>query len=186
MISECGMGEKWRQPKGVSALLDSTLLRLMSQVSIIKVLKHPFTSLKKMVAEPASAETAAALGVPIPYLNPHALSVSLPTWDSNVRWASGDPLIIQAMSTGYPRFFIHRTIQKVGSVMPIPCLRWPNSIAFLARLLLSRENRNPKRTLHAFPYCPHGQCLLFVHVELYRSRRRPHGHQSSRSDPPRS
>jgi cystathionine gamma-synthase len=53
------------------------------------------------------------LGVSIPSDQPHALSVSLPTWKQVVGWASGDLAVIDQMATGYPRFFIHRTIQKV-------------------------------------------------------------------------
>jgi cystathionine gamma-synthase len=53
------------------------------------------------------------LGDSIPFKVPHALSVSLPTWRDTVGWAEGDSTIVDQMSTGYPRFFIHRTIQKV-------------------------------------------------------------------------
>jgi len=53
------------------------------------------------------------LGRSIPKENIHALSVSLPTWKDNVGWASGDPVVVDQLDTGYPRFFIHRTIQKV-------------------------------------------------------------------------
>ena len=56
------------------------------------------------------------LGVAIPQ-EPHALSVSLPTWQDTIGWASGDNAIIDQMSTGYPRFFIHRTIQKVSKLI---------------------------------------------------------------------
>ena len=53
------------------------------------------------------------LGAPIPYGNIHAVSVSLPTWEDNVGWASGDSRVVDAMQTGYPRFFVARNIQKV-------------------------------------------------------------------------
>ncbi|KDQ51407.1 hypothetical protein JAAARDRAFT_534542 [Jaapia argillacea MUCL 33604] len=55
------------------------------------------------------------LGASIPYDTPHALSVSLPTWKDNVGWATGDKCLVDAMSTGYPRFFVHRSIQRLVS-----------------------------------------------------------------------
>lgn len=75
-----------------------------------------------MVAEPSPTGDQAILGASIPYLNPHALSVSLPTWQDNLGWASGDTCIVDAMSTGYPRFFVHRKIQKVGSFVSALCV----------------------------------------------------------------
>jgi len=83
-----------------------------------------------MVAELPFASSAAALGAPIPYLNSHALSVSLPTWEDNVGWSSGDSCTVDAMSTGYPRFFVHRTIQNLAS----DCLKkagMPNELCML-------------------------------------------------------
>ncbi|KAI0797722.1 pyridoxal phosphate-dependent transferase [Abortiporus biennis] len=53
------------------------------------------------------------LGIPIPN-DPNALSVCLPTWDSNVGWAKGEDRIVNAMFTGYPRFFIHREIIRLS------------------------------------------------------------------------
>lgn len=56
---------------------------------------------------------SAALGKQIPDVQ-HALSVSLPTWKDNVGWASGDASVVDVMNTGYPRFFVHRSILKVS------------------------------------------------------------------------
>ncbi|CAE7175426.1 unnamed protein product [Rhizoctonia solani] len=55
------------------------------------------------------------LGTPIPFL-PHAISVSLPTWDDNVAYVEGDQRVVDAMATGYPRFFIHRDIQALAGI----------------------------------------------------------------------
>lgn len=44
----------------------------------------------------------------------HAVSVSLPTWDDNVGYEEGDKRVVEKMETGYPRFFVHRSIQKVS------------------------------------------------------------------------
>ena len=54
------------------------------------------------------------VGASIPASLPHAISVSLPTWKDNVAYEEGEPWIVQAMQTGYPRFFIHKSIQKVS------------------------------------------------------------------------
>ncbi|CAE6463166.1 unnamed protein product [Rhizoctonia solani] len=55
------------------------------------------------------------LGIPIPNL-PHAISVSLPTWDDNVGYVSGDKRVVDAMATGYPRFVIHRDVQALARI----------------------------------------------------------------------
>ncbi|KAI5118023.1 hypothetical protein M0805_004888 [Coniferiporia weirii] len=57
----------------------------------------------------------AALGVPIPYV-PHALSVSLPVWQNIIDWAERKADVINVMSTGYPRFFIHKSIQELADI----------------------------------------------------------------------
>ena len=54
------------------------------------------------------------LGSSVPFMTAHAISVSLPTWDDNIGYEEADPRIIDKMETGYPRFFIHRSIQKVS------------------------------------------------------------------------
>ncbi|KAK4194445.1 putative cystathionine gamma-synthase [Triangularia verruculosa] len=51
------------------------------------------------------------LGESIPPHTEHAVSVSLPTWKSNVGYEEGEDWVIGSMTTGYPRFFIHRSIQ---------------------------------------------------------------------------
>lgn len=60
----------------------------------------------------SSPPGSAALGTSIPHTE-HALSVSLPTWRDNVDWAEGNARVVDIMATGYPRFFVHRPIQKV-------------------------------------------------------------------------
>lgn len=58
--------------------------------------------------------TTAVLGSPVPPFTSHAISVSLPTWKDNVGYEEGEKRVVDSMVTGYPRFFIHRSIQKVG------------------------------------------------------------------------
>lgn len=65
----------------------------------------------------ATAFVSPPLGYSIPYLTPHAVSVSLPTWRDNVGYEEGDKRVVDAMQTGYPRFFVHRSIQKVRSAL---------------------------------------------------------------------
>jgi cystathionine gamma-synthase len=50
------------------------------------------------------------LGESIPPDTAHAVSVSLPTWASNIGYEEGEKWVVNRMTTGYPRFFVHRTI----------------------------------------------------------------------------
>lgn len=61
----------------------------------------------------------AVLGTSIPPSTPHAVSVSLPAWQDNVDYELGVKRVMDSLLTGYPRFFIHRDIQKV-SLHPSP------------------------------------------------------------------
>ncbi|TAQ87345.1 hypothetical protein B7494_g4324 [Chlorociboria aeruginascens] len=50
------------------------------------------------------------LGESIPALTPHASSVSLPTWEDNISYEKGQDRVMSKLTTGYPRFFIHKII----------------------------------------------------------------------------
>ena len=54
----------------------------------------------------------AAVGQAVPD-TPHAVSVSLPSWKSVVGYEEGEDWVLSKMKTGYPRFFIHLTIQEL-------------------------------------------------------------------------
>ena len=54
----------------------------------------------------------AAVGAPIPNIA-HAVSVSLPSWKATVGYEEGEDWVVSKMQTGYPRFFIHLTIQEL-------------------------------------------------------------------------
>lgn len=56
------------------------------------------------------------LGLAVPPFTQHAISVSLPTWKDNVDYEEGAKRIVDSMVSGYPRFFIHLSIQKVRDV----------------------------------------------------------------------
>ncbi|KAI1385287.1 PLP-dependent transferase [Hypoxylon trugodes] len=51
------------------------------------------------------------LGDSIPPNTAHAVSVSLPTWKANIGYEEGEQWVLGTMVTGYPRFFIHKSIQ---------------------------------------------------------------------------
>ncbi|KAI1608716.1 cystathionine gamma-synthase [Exophiala viscosa] len=54
----------------------------------------------------------AAVGQPVPNTE-HAVSVSLPSWKATVGYEEGEDWVVSKMQTGYPRFFIHLTIQEL-------------------------------------------------------------------------
>ncbi|KAK6201674.1 cystathionine gamma-synthase [Scheffersomyces amazonensis] len=53
------------------------------------------------------------IGLPIPNI-PHAVSVTLPTWEATVGYEEGEDWVVSKMLTGYPRFFIHSVIKKLA------------------------------------------------------------------------
>jgi len=55
------------------------------------------------------------LGESIPPDTAHAVSVSLPTWRTNIGYEEGEDWVVNSMTTGYPRFFIHRSIQAFAA-----------------------------------------------------------------------
>ncbi|PWN89968.1 PLP-dependent transferase [Acaromyces ingoldii] len=77
-----------------------------------------------MTATTSSSSAAAAVGATdysvgtsIPPATAHAVSVSLPRWQDNVDYEEGR--LTDVMETGYPRFFIHKNVQRLASM----CLR---------------------------------------------------------------
>ncbi|KAH9821490.1 pyridoxal phosphate-dependent transferase [Melampsora americana] len=61
-------------------------------------------------------EPQARLGSSVPPDTPHAVSVSLPTWQDNIDYELGLDRVINNLLTGYPRFFIHLDIKKLAEV----------------------------------------------------------------------
>ena len=59
-----------------------------------------------------AAPWLAAVGQPVPD-TPHAVSVSLPSWKATIGYEEGEDWVLSKMKTGYPRFFIHLTIQEL-------------------------------------------------------------------------
>ncbi|KAF2277560.1 cystathionine gamma-synthase [Westerdykella ornata] len=58
------------------------------------------------------AENDIDVGETLPPMTEHAVSVSLPTWRANVGYEEGEEWVVAKMKTGYPRFFIHKSIEK--------------------------------------------------------------------------
>ncbi|KAI0641371.1 PLP-dependent transferase [Trametes meyenii] len=56
------------------------------------------------------------LGSSVPPFTAHAISVSLPTWKDNVGYEEGEKRVVDVMVSGYPRFFIHLSIQKLARI----------------------------------------------------------------------
>ncbi|PHH81876.1 hypothetical protein CDD83_3455 [Cordyceps sp. RAO-2017] len=61
--------------------------------------------------------TSLALGEAIPPDTAHAVSVSLPTWQSNIGYEEGEEWVTSRMRTGYPRFFIHKSIESLAEAI---------------------------------------------------------------------
>ncbi|KAH6844629.1 pyridoxal phosphate-dependent transferase [Chaetomium sp. MPI-CAGE-AT-0009] len=54
------------------------------------------------------------LGISLPPGDPHGVSVHLPKWADTVGWASREPRVLDAMKTGYPRFFVPRVVHQLA------------------------------------------------------------------------
>lgn len=61
----------------------------------------------------AFAGEEVALGLCLPPNTPHAISSSIPTWKDNVAYMEREKRVIDVMKTGYPRFVIHESVQRV-------------------------------------------------------------------------
>ncbi len=67
------------------------------------------------------------VGQPIPP-SPHAVSVSLPRWQDVVDYEEKKPGAMARLTNGYPRFFIHRSVQELARQIggDRPCLPFPS------------------------------------------------------------
>ena len=67
------------------------------------------------------------LGQPIP-ASPHAVSVALPRWQDVVGYEEKKPEVVDALTSGYPRFFIHAEVQELARQIgrEQPCLPFPS------------------------------------------------------------
>ncbi|KAK0610666.1 pyridoxal phosphate-dependent transferase [Bombardia bombarda] len=60
------------------------------------------------------APESICLGESLPPKDQHAVGVHLPKWADTVGWASREPRVVEAMTTGYPRFFIPRVVDQLA------------------------------------------------------------------------
>ncbi|KAF2685788.1 cystathionine gamma-synthase [Lentithecium fluviatile CBS 122367] len=65
----------------------------------------------------SSPQNEVEVGESIPPMTAHAVSVSLPTWRANVGYEEGEEWVLSKMKTGYPRFFIHKTIERLAKAI---------------------------------------------------------------------
>src|SRR5512144_2692831 len=67
------------------------------------------------------------LGQPIP-ASPHSVSVALPRWQDVVGYEEKKPEVVKALTSGYPRFFIHAEGQELARQIGDgrPCLPFPS------------------------------------------------------------
>ena len=87
------------------------------------------------------------LGQSIPPDTPHAVSVSLPTWRSNVGYEEGWDSVVSRMTTGYPRFFVHKIISSFAD-------------------LLLQQHGSPAQAAMLFPtHIAASRCLRFLHEQ---------------------
>ncbi|KAL3231522.1 Cystathionine gamma-synthase [Nakaseomyces bracarensis] len=56
---------------------------------------------------------ATRVGESIPKNTEHAVSVCLPKWADVVGYEEGDERVIGSLTTGYPRFFIHKSVRRL-------------------------------------------------------------------------
>ena len=70
------------------------------------------------------------LGQPIP-ASPHAVSVALPRWADVVGYEEKKPEVVNALTSGYPRFFIHAEVEELARRLGDgrPCLPFPSARA---------------------------------------------------------
>lgn len=110
----------------------------------------------------AVAVGSETLGLAVPPFTQHAISVSLPTWKDNVGYEEGEKRVVDSMVSGYPRFFIHLSIQKVRTILtPSFALVGPHFLQ-LARICEQKFGINGEKCL----LCPSkriaDQCRAFI------------------------
>ncbi|KAJ7175758.1 pyridoxal phosphate-dependent transferase [Mycena filopes] len=104
---------------------------------------------------------AVPLGLTVPPFTAHAISVSLPTWRDNVGYEEAEKRVVDAMVSGYPRFFIHLSIRKLERLCTQKfgakneyCMLFPSQKvadqcrSFLQERSLSSGSPIPARLIH--------------------------------------
>ncbi|KAI5817080.1 cystathionine gamma-synthase-like protein [Pyronema omphalodes] len=103
------------------------------------------------------------VGASIPEDTEHAVSVSLPTWKANVGYEEGEEWVVSKMQTGYPRFFIHKSIKKLAATILSKygrvgedCMLFPSySVANRCRQFMKQTSKSsPPPTLRIVELVP--------------------------------
>ncbi len=134
------------------------------------------------------------LGQPIP-ASPHAVSVALPRWQDVVGYEEKKPEVINALTSGYPRFFIHKEVQELARQLGEgrPCLPFPSPRAarlcagFIERSCGEQAKVVALRGLHSVVTSSAGYAALrafWQHTGLIVSTRQAEAHLAGRAPLP--
>lgn len=115
---------------------------------------HPAPS---KLSSPLPSSRRVPLGEALPD-DPHAVSVSLPTWADNVGYEEGEPRVVLAMRSGYPRFFIHPRVAELFRICEEElgrageaCFAFPSERA--ARTCAAYLRRSAGAESRVMPFC---------------------------------
>lgn len=97
------------------------------------------------------ASSEIPVGNSIPAFTEHAISVSLPKLADNVAYEEGEARILDAMVSGYPRFFIQRNIRKVSGRFFLLPSGAPHTISDVAFRATGTKIRHTLRELPSLP-----------------------------------
>lgn len=122
----------------ITAMLLDAAPKLIPINAIVELGRIRALSLPEMPV--ASSFVSPPLGHSIPYSTPHAVSVSLPTWRDNVGYEEAEPRVVNAMQTGYPRFFVHKNIQNVRFSFPLQLSAFDAQLFPLTRPVLASSS----------------------------------------------
>src|ERR1039458_7036589 len=89
------------------------------------------------------------LGQPIP-ASRHAVSVALPRWQDVVGYEEKKPEVVNALTSGYPRFFIHAEVRELARLIGQgqPCLPFPSlRAARLCAAFIERSSGAPAKVV---------------------------------------
>ncbi len=131
------------------------------------------------------------LGQPIPP-SPHAVSVALPRWQDVVGYEEKKPEVVNALTSGYPRFFIHAAVQELARQVGDgqPCLPFPSlraarlCVGFIERTSGEQAKVVAFRGLHGVVTSQGGTAALrafWQHTGLIVSTRQAEAHLAGRA-----
>lgn len=120
------------------------------------------------------------VGQTVPPDTPHAVSVSLPTWRANIAYEEGERWVLDKMQCGYPRFFIHKSIEKLahcivqqqGSIDAEKAMLFPTKrCAHRCKEFIVRQIANiDPETLRIFEYVPDPEKVPASHSKRVQAR----------------